>query len=228
MSAKWQAITHILVALMYWRQQSPRRWETQICSQKITDMSYETDYLTCKSREWFRTVTVLVCPRFWAPACVAQCARVFVWACVCVGACWGMWMTGCQRKGCHYLADVGASCVQGQGHITSSELTLCGQETLLYDFPTRGKHSCQSQCSHHPTTQSHFEVFPPWFTKKKSRIFTTIIWKRPPEPFISCFFSTGTIFLKLIHLLCSEGLGEGSVFPPSPPPSCPYPLTSSV
>lgn len=51
-------------------------------SQKITDMSYETDYLTCKSRGWFRTVTVLVCPRFWGPACVPECARVRVCRCL--------------------------------------------------------------------------------------------------------------------------------------------------
>lgn len=54
--------------------------------QKITDTSYETDYLTCKSRGWFRTVTVLICPRFWASAsaCVPRCVCVCVRACRCL------------------------------------------------------------------------------------------------------------------------------------------------
>lgn len=35
----------------------------------------------------------------------------------------------------------------GQGHITSGEPTLGGQETLLSDFPLEGKHSCHNlQC----------------------------------------------------------------------------------
>lgn len=120
--------------------------------QKITDASYETDYLTCKSHGWFRTVTVLVCPRFWAsaPTCVPGCVCVCVHACRCLLrhvndrlSVKGMWLSGW----CLW------SCVQGQGHITSSEVTLCGQETLLYDFPTRGKHSCP--------TQSLFVAIPP-------------------------------------------------------------------
>lgn len=35
----------------------------------------------------------------------------------------------------------------GQGHISSGELTLCGQETLLSDFTLERKHSCNNlQC----------------------------------------------------------------------------------
>lgn len=93
--------------------------------------------------------------------------------CVCVrarvrvGACRGTWMTGCQWKGCDYLAAVCASCVQGQGHSTSSLLTLCGQETLLYDFPTRGKHSRHSRARWHPISLWLFHHI---LTKKKCRI----------------------------------------------------------
>lgn len=113
--------------------------------QKITGTSYETGYLTCKSIRWFITATVLVCPRFR----VSTRARLYVYhpkVCVCV--CLSMlaqareWQPVSER--CHYLADVCVSCSWGQGHITSSELTLCGQETLLSDFSLEGKHPLQS------------------------------------------------------------------------------------
>lgn len=57
---------------------------SNLFQKKITDTSYETDYLTCKSHEWSRTATVLVCPRFWASA---PCMRTPVCVCVCERAC---------------------------------------------------------------------------------------------------------------------------------------------
>lgn len=118
--------------------------------QKIAGTSYETGYLTCKSFRWFITATALVCPRF--HACTWAWPRAYVQAClrVCVNTRAGTWMTACQWKKRHYLADDCVSCDRGQGHITSGELTLCGQETLLSDFPLEGKHSChnlQRYCS---------------------------------------------------------------------------------
>lgn len=99
--------------------------------QKITGTSYETGYLTCKSRRWFITAPMLVCPRFQVstPA----------WLCVCVCVCASMWMAACQWKRCHYLADVCVSCDQGEDHITSCELTNRGQETFPHDFRLRGE-----------------------------------------------------------------------------------------
>lgn len=121
--------------------------------EKVTGTSYETGYLTCKSFRWFITATVLVFPRFSrqhestpASVCPSVCVRV------CVEACRGTWMTACQWKRCHYLADDCASCDRGQGHITSGELTLCGQETLLSDFPLEGKHSCHNLLCHYSTS----------------------------------------------------------------------------
>lgn len=121
-----------LAALMYLLQQSPERWETQNLFRKITGTSYEIGYLTCKSLRWFIAATMLVCPRFLSEqACMCVCACLCV--CVCVGTCRGMWMTACQWKRCHYLADVCVSCDRGQGHITSAELTLrTGNITLWF------------------------------------------------------------------------------------------------
>lgn len=77
--------------------------------QKITGTSYETGYLTCKSFRWFITAAALPLSREHEsmPACVRPS--------VCADACRGMWMTACQWKRCHYLADVCVSCDRGAG-----------------------------------------------------------------------------------------------------------------
>lgn len=162
-------------------------------SQKITDMSYETDYLTCKSRGWFRTVTVLVCPRFWAPACVPECARVcvFVRACVSVLAEACEWQAVSERDVIIWLMSVR---VVSRGRVTSLAASWHSVDRKHY-FMISPREESTLVTLGAATTQSHFAVFPPRFTKKKSRIFTTIIWKRPPEPFISCFFLQELFFL---------------------------------
>lgn len=55
-------------------------------SQKITDMSYETDYLTCKSRGWFRTVNRARLPSFSRP-CMRTRVRARLCVCACVRVC---------------------------------------------------------------------------------------------------------------------------------------------
>lgn len=117
--------------------------------QKITGTSYETGYLTCKSFRLFITSSVLVCLRF-KRAREHACMRTSKH--VCVGAYRGMWMTACQWKRCHYLADGCVSCDRGQGHITGREPTLYGQETLLSDFPLERKHFCQNLQCHYLTS----------------------------------------------------------------------------
>lgn len=166
--------------------------------QKITGTSYETGYLTCKSLRWFITATMIICPCFQVsmPACVRSCV------CVCV----------LQWKRCHYRADVCVSCDQGQGHITSGELTLCGQETLLYDFPTKGE-TLWSQS----TVRPHLEVISIWPTKTCGcSTLTTIAWQiLISEPYI--FLQEVSLKKKWgFLLLCSQGLEERRRSKPPP------------
>lgn len=141
--------------------------------QKITDTSYETGYLTCKSHGWFITATVLVCPHFWvsAPVRVAQRARVRACVSVLAEAC--EWQAVSERDVIIWLMSVR---VRTRGRVTSLAASWhSGQETLLYDFPTRGKRSRHSRRSCHPISFCGYStVIHP---QKKHRILTTIKWK---------------------------------------------------
>lgn len=194
----------------------PQKMRNSNLFQKITDTSYETDYLTCKSRGWFRTVTVLVCPRFWAsaPACVPRCAC----ACVPVLAEACEWQAVSERDVIIWLMSVR---VVSRARVTSLAASWHGgQETLLYDFPTRGNRSCHSRRSRCPISFCGYSTM---IHKKEvqdthNNMKETHLW----TVYLVLFLQQ--LFFKLIYLLCSEGLEEGSVSPPS----CPYPLTSSV
>lgn len=193
---------------MYWRQQPPRRWETQICFRKSQTRLMKQTIWLANHAAWLRTVPVLVCPPFERAPLHAQhgaCVSVLAEACE--------WQAVSERDVIIWLMSVR---VVSRGRVTSLAASWHSADRKHYFMISpRGE---STLVTGHPisfwdySTMSH--------TKKVQDIYhhkmeETHLWTVCPGLFL---------FFKLIGLLCSGGLGEGSV----PPPSCPYPLTSSV
>lgn len=113
--------------------------------QKITGTSYETGYLTCKSRRWFITAPMLVCPRFQVstPAwlCVCVCVFAFVQACE--------WQPVRERDVIIWLMSVW---VVTRGRITSLAVSwqTADRKHFLMISAWEGKHSGHNLHSHCP------------------------------------------------------------------------------
>lgn len=100
------------------------------------------------------------------------CRAMRVRACVSVPAEACEWQAVSERDVIIWLMSVR---VRTRGRVTSLAASWhSGQETLLYDFPTRGKHSRHSRRSCHPISFCGYSTV---IHPKKHGILTTIKWK---------------------------------------------------
>lgn len=158
---------------------------------------------------------------------------MYLCVCVCVlVACAGMWMTACQWKGCHYLADVCVWAMTG-GRVTSvvrAQHCPDRKHYFMISLQDRSTRHNLQRCS----LTSFQEVIAIHTTEKCGRLcacgtFMTIAWWMAISKVL--FLYQGYYFRItkwgfFFFCFVLRALKRGALVNLSPP--CPYPLTFSV
>lgn len=181
-------------------------------SRKITDMSYETDYLTCKSRGWFRTVTVLVLPSFLRPHHAYQSVCVFVRACVSVLAEACEWQAVSERDVIIWLMSVR---VVSRGRVTSLAAGWHSVDRKHYFMISPREESTLVTLSAALTPIAFCGFSATIHKKEEQDIHHNNMKETSWTVYLVLFFYRSYFFLSSFISFCSEGLEEGSV-PPLP------------